>query len=96
MLLGTLSASCLGNLWIDKDKIRAGKDSIRPGEGTIRAGQNYLTSPHPFTNFELQKYYQNEPKFNSVYWINKGWGLCSKSWWVWINRNALDNSVGEC
>ena len=24
-------------------------------------------SPHPFTNFEIQKYYQNEPKFNSVY-----------------------------
>ena len=96
MLLGTLSASCLGNLWIDKGKIRAGKDTIRPGEGTIRAGQNYLTWPHPFTNFELQKYYQNEPKFNGVYWINKGWGLCSKSWWVWIIRNALDNSVGEC
>ena len=23
--------------------------------------------PHPFTNFEIQKYYQNEPKFNGVY-----------------------------
>ena len=23
-------------------------------------------SPHPLTNFEIQKYYQNEPKFNSV------------------------------
>ena len=23
--------------------------------------------PHPLTNFEIQKYYQNEPKFNSVY-----------------------------
>ena len=23
--------------------------------------------PHPLTNFETQKYYQNEPKFNSVY-----------------------------
>ena len=22
--------------------------------------------PHPLTNFEIQKYYQNEPKFNSV------------------------------
>ena len=23
--------------------------------------------PHPLTNFEVQKYYQNEPKFNGVY-----------------------------
>ena len=23
--------------------------------------------PHPLTNFEIQKYYQNVPKFNSVY-----------------------------
>ena len=24
-------------------------------------------SPHPLTTFEIQKYYQNEPKFNGVY-----------------------------
>ena len=23
--------------------------------------------PHPLTNFEIQKYYQNEPKLNGVY-----------------------------
>ena len=23
--------------------------------------------PHPLTNFEIQKYYQNEPRFNEVY-----------------------------
>ena len=23
--------------------------------------------PHPLTNFEIQKYYQNESKFNGVY-----------------------------
>ena len=23
--------------------------------------------PHPLTNFEIQEYYQNEPKFNGVY-----------------------------
>ena len=26
--------------------------------------------PHPLTNFEIQKYYQNEPKFNGVYYRN--------------------------
>ena len=24
-------------------------------------------SPYPLTNSEIQKYYQNEPKFNGVY-----------------------------
>ena len=24
-------------------------------------------SPHPLTNFEIQKYYENEPRFNDVY-----------------------------
>ena len=24
-------------------------------------------SPHPLTNFEIQKYYKNEPRFNGVY-----------------------------
>ena len=23
--------------------------------------------PHPLTNFEIRKYYQNEPKYNGVY-----------------------------
>ena len=27
-------------------------------------------SPNPLTNSELQKYYQNEPKFNDIYSIN--------------------------
>ena len=38
--------------------------------------------PHPLTNFEIQKYYKNEPRFNDVYSrdnINKGWGLSNKS-----------------
>ena len=24
--------------------------------------------PHPLKNFEIQKYYENEPRFNGVYW----------------------------
>ena len=27
----------------------------------------FLIPPHPLTNFEIQKYYQNEPRFNGVY-----------------------------
>ena len=28
---------------------------------------SFLIPPYPLTNFEIQKYYQNEPKFNGVY-----------------------------
>ena len=27
----------------------------------------FLMPPHPLTNFETQKYYQNEPRFNGVF-----------------------------
>ena len=30
----------------------------------------FLISPHPLTNFEIQKYYQNEPRFNGVFTRN--------------------------
>ena len=63
MLLGTLGASLLGN-------ILAGKGINRAGEGIVRAGygkNGFLMLPHPLTNFEIQKYYQNEPRFDGVY-----------------------------
>ena len=73
MLLGTLGASLLGDIL---SKGLSGKGVIRAGEGTIRAGygskrpslKKCLTlPPHPLTNFEIQKYYQNEPRFNGVF-----------------------------
>ena len=27
----------------------------------------FLIPPHPLTNFEIQKYYKNEPRFNGAY-----------------------------
>ena len=27
----------------------------------------FLITPHPLTNFEIQKYYQNKPRFNGIY-----------------------------
>ena len=27
----------------------------------------FLMPPHPLTNFEIQNYYQNEPRFNGVW-----------------------------
>ena len=58
MLLHTLDASLLGNML-------TGKGTIRADEGTSIAG--FLILPHLLTNFEIQKYYQNESKFNGVY-----------------------------
>ena len=49
--------------------------------------------PHPSADFEIQKYYQNESKFNGAYSrknLSKGWGMCNKSWWVWMTQNSLD------
>ena len=65
MLLGTLGASLLGN-------ILPGKGTVRAAEGIVRAGygspiKKALIPPHPLTNFEIEKYYENEPRFNGAY-----------------------------
>ena len=41
MLLGTLGASLLGNLWKGKGVIRDGEGTIRAGDKTIGAGQDF-------------------------------------------------------
>ena len=71
MLLGTLGASLLGDIL---SKGLSGKGVIRAGEGTIRAGYGSKRTsliltfpPRPLTNFEIQEYYQNEPRFNGVF-----------------------------
>ena len=33
----------------------------------FRKTMGFLILPHPLTNFEIQKYYQNEPRFNGVF-----------------------------
>ena len=55
MSLGTLGAIFLGNMFAGKGIVRAGY------------GNGFLMPPHPLTNFEIQKYYQNEPRFNEVF-----------------------------
>ena len=55
VLLWTLAASMLGT-------VLTGREVIRADEGT-----KFLMWPHPLTNFETQKYYQNGSKFNGVY-----------------------------
>ena len=62
--------------------------------------------PQPLTNFEIQKYSLNEPRFNGVYCRGnlpdrssaecnsveiKGWGWCNKS----CNKSYVINVVNE-
>ena len=62
----------------------------------------FLIPPHPLTNFEIQKYYKNEPRFNGVYSrdnlpkikdgayiINLGEHYDIGTHWValWVNNN---------
>ena len=57
--------------------------------------------PNSSTNFEIPKYYQNEPKVNGEYSRNnlpkiKGWDIYDMSWWAWIKWNLFNNFVWEC
>ena len=68
MLLDTLGASLLGDLLAKK---LSGKGTVRAGEESLRAGEGIkkkeLMPADPSTNFEIQEYYKNEPRFNGVY-----------------------------
>ena len=71
MLLGTLGASLLGNLLAGKGIVGVGSGN-KKGKGIVRAGSGkkmrFLMPPHPLSqNFEIQKYYQNETRFNGVF-----------------------------
>ena len=60
MLLGTLAASTL-------ESALTGRAVIRAGEGTVWKTSKILMSSRPLTNFEIQRYYENEHKFSCVY-----------------------------
>ena len=65
MLLHILGASLLGDIL---SKGLSGKAVIRACEETIRAGYgSKRSSLKTLTNFEIQGYYQNEPRFNGVF-----------------------------
>ena len=50
----------------------------------------FLMPPHPLTNYELQKYYQNEPIFNGVYSRNN----LPKTIRDWAYVMSLDEYAG--
>ena len=66
MLLGKLGAISLWNLLAGKGVICAGERA--PATSRCNFGRTgFLMQSHPLTSFEIQKFYQKEPKFNGVY-----------------------------
>ena len=69
MLLGAIGANLLENMLTGKGILRVGYRN-KQGKGILRAGygnKKKLIPPHPLTAIEMQKYDQNEPRFNDVY-----------------------------
>ena len=66
MLLNTLSVSLLGNLLTSKGVMRAGESTLELVKEQLEQARIF-NAPHFLTNFEIQGYYQKEPKFNGVY-----------------------------
>ena len=64
MLLATLPCSLLGSGL-------TGREVIRAGEANSQSWSKFLMPPHPLDDFEIQKYYQNKPKFIGVKFKNK-------------------------
>ena len=52
--------------------------------------KNSLLPFHPLTNFEINKYYKNEPRFNGVYSINNLPKTIKKGVYV-INLDEYEN-----
>ena len=85
ILLDTLSTTLFGNMLAGKGIVRAGY-RYKQGEGIVKAGhgssvkKKSLIPPQPLTTFEIQKHYQNEPRFNSFYSRDKlPMYICNKS-----------------
>ena len=69
-LLGTLGASLLRNMLAGKGYVRAGsgiKKMKRDCKSCLWKRMEFSMSPHHLTILEVQKYYQNEPRFKGVY-----------------------------
>ena len=73
MLLDTLGAILLADLLTGKGILRAGpgnKKGKRNCKSWYRKTMGFLMPLHPLTNFQIQKYYQSEPRFYGIFWRN--------------------------
>ena len=49
--------------------------------------------PHPLTNFEIEKYYQNKTKLNGVYARNDFGKFKSTTRWIAYNRRTSYDAI---
>ena len=75
MLLGTLGASLLTRTGL----FRARKGMFRAGKRILKKS---LTPFHPLTNFEIQDYFKDEPRFN---------GACSRNNLSHLKKRSICN-----
>ena len=66
MLFGTLVASVLRNILAEEIREEEIKEEIAAGNGFCHSWVVFLMWSQPLTKFEIQKYYQSEPKFEGV------------------------------
>ena len=62
-MLGILAALPVGTLL---DGLTDEKNVSKVGEKTLRAGKKLLILAHLLSNFEMQRYCQDKPKFKGV------------------------------
>ena len=67
ILLGTLGASLLGNMLAGKGVIRAGEELLELAMDLKDLHSKKKIDSKRIPNFEIQAYYQNEPRFKEVY-----------------------------
>ena len=67
MILSTLGSSLIGNLLSRKGMYRSGKGMYRSGHELYGIKALIVPKLHPLTNFEIEEYYKNKPRFNGVY-----------------------------
>ena len=64
MVLGALGASLLGIFLTGRDKVET---RSRNCKSCLWKQNGILIPPHLLNNFEIQKYYENEPRFKGIY-----------------------------
>ena len=91
MLLSSIGAGLLGNILAGERVNRAGEEIVRAGYRSSIKNKDFWYCPHPLNNFQILKYYQNEPRFNGVYYRDKLPDKIKDGAYV-INLNELSNN----
>ena len=85
-LVGTSGSILLANVLSGMGIVRTSSGN-KKGKGIIRAGYGKEWHSHPLKSFEIQKFYQNEPRFNLFFFKRL---ICLKKSRMWAYVINLD------